>query len=71
MENSTFEKPHHMKSPPKIAFVFTGQGAQHYRMGRVLMCYPVFKKSLEDAAAFFKTLGEGEWDLLGTVHSYN
>ena len=66
LENS-FVKPVHVKSPPKIAFVFTGQGAQHYRMGRVLMQYPVFKKSLEDASSYFRTLSEDTWNLPGTV----
>ena len=51
------------KMTPKIGFVFTGQGAQWYAMGRELMVYPVFKRSIEAAAVYMKTLG-AEWNLI-------
>ena len=51
-----------VKTAPKIGFIFTGQGAQWYAMGRELMVYPVFRRSIEAAAAYMKTLG-AEWDL--------
>ncbi|KAH6699034.1 iterative type I polyketide synthase [Leptodontidium sp. MPI-SDFR-AT-0119] len=51
-----------VKTAPKIGFVFTGQGAQWYAMGRELMVYPIFRRSIEAAAAYMKTLG-AEWDL--------
>jgi acyl transferase domain-containing protein len=50
------------KTTPKIGFVFTGQGAQWYAMGRELMVYPVFKGSIEAASAYMMTLG-AEWNL--------
>jgi acyl transferase domain-containing protein/NADPH:quinone reductase-like Zn-dependent oxidoreductase len=44
--------------PPKIGFVFTGQGAQWHAMGRELMDeYPIFKASIERFDAHLKTLG--------------
>lgn len=33
-------------SKPKLAFVFTGQGAQWFGMGRELLIYPIFKDSV-------------------------
>lgn len=47
----------------KAGFIFTGQGAQWHAMGRDLLAYPVFRESMEAAAAFLKQLGSG-WDLL-------
>lgn len=49
---------------PNLGFVFTGQGAQWYAMGRELLDYPVFRRSLEEAEAFFQTLG-CRWTLIG------
>jgi acyl transferase domain-containing protein len=54
-------------TPPKIGFVFTGQGAQWYAMGRELLIYPIFKKSIEDAATYMKSLG-AEWSLLEELY---
>ncbi|KAF5863618.1 hypothetical protein ETB97_009712 [Aspergillus alliaceus] len=48
---------------PKIAFVFTGQGAQWIGMGRELMRYSVFRRSLQQAEAYLEYLG-CEWRLL-------
>ena len=36
-------------SKPTLEFVFTGQGAQWFAMGRELLYYPVFAKSLQEA----------------------
>lgn len=49
---------------PTLGFVFTGQGSQWPQMGQELLRYPVFRKSMEGAQAFFKSLG-CEWSLLG------
>lgn len=49
---------------PKVGFIFTGQGAQWYAMGRELLLYPVFRRSLEDAQASFSHLG-CPWLLIG------
>ena len=51
-----------VKTVPKIGFVFTGQGAQWYAMGRELMVYPIFRQSIEAATTYMKILG-AEWDL--------
>ncbi|KAL4875010.1 hypothetical protein BJY04DRAFT_233116 [Aspergillus karnatakaensis] len=49
---------------PNVAYVFTGQGAQWYGMGRELFkTYPVFLNSIREAAAYLCTLG-CSWDLL-------
>ncbi|KAJ5081201.1 hypothetical protein N7456_013439 [Penicillium angulare] len=46
---------------PNLAFIFSGQGAQWYAMGRELLdIYPIFFKSVEGAGDYLKTLG-CEW----------
>ena len=59
-------KPTRTKDRPRLGFVFTGQGAQWYAMGRELIeVYPVFKASLEEAEHYLRELG-ATWSLLGT-----
>jgi acyl transferase domain-containing protein len=41
----------------KLAFVFTGQGAQWCGMGRELLVYPVFRDSVERAIEYLRGLG--------------
>ncbi|KAK6860758.1 polyketide synthase [Apiospora arundinis] len=43
--------------PPRIGFVFSGQGAQWYAMGRELLAYSSFSEELECAAKYLETLG--------------
>ena len=56
---------------PKLTYIFTGQGAQWPKMGRELLIYPIFQKSLLDANNYLQKLGCG-WSVLGepssTVH---
>lgn len=47
----------------RTAFVFTGQGAQWFAMGRELSVYPVFQKRMEEANLFIKQLG-ADWSLI-------
>lgn len=42
---------------PKLCFIFTGQGAQWYAMGRELFNYPVYNESMENATTFLQSLG--------------
>ncbi|GFN16497.1 type I Iterative Polyketide synthase (PKS) [Aspergillus tubingensis] len=54
-------------SSPNLAYVFSGQGAQWYAMGRELLdAYPTFLNSIRDANAYLKTLG-CQWDLLDAL----
>jgi len=51
------------QSTHTLGFVFTGQGAQWYAMGRELLIYPVYRRSLEAATAYMVKLG-GTWGLI-------
>lgn len=58
-------KPIRTRERPRLGFVFTGQGAQWYAMGRELIgAYPVFKNSLLESEKHLKELG-ATWSLLG------
>jgi acyl transferase domain-containing protein len=51
--------------PPRVGFVFTGQGAQWFAMGRELMStYPTFLRSLKEADSCLGELG-ASWGLVG------
>jgi len=51
--------------PLRIGFIFTGQGAQWYAMGRELYeQYPAFTKSIMKADLCLATLG-AQWSLIG------
>ncbi|KAI1100340.1 putative polyketide synthase [Jackrogersella minutella] len=54
------------KTVPTLAFVFTGQGAQWYAMGRELLVLPVFRESLETAGRYFVQLG-APWSLMTEI----
>ncbi|KAL7791641.1 polyketide synthase [Trichoderma afarasin] len=48
---------------PRLGFVFTGQGAQWYAMGRELFAYPEFRDSITSCDSTLKSLG-CSWSLL-------
>ncbi|CAA9961740.1 hypothetical protein PTMSG1_05117 [Pyrenophora teres f. maculata] len=48
---------------PELSFVFTGQGAQHARMGLGLLSYSAFRDSIHGCDAFLKSLG-CTWSIL-------
>ncbi|RFU25040.1 hypothetical protein B7463_g11292, partial [Scytalidium lignicola] len=54
---SQIPKPVRAKSDPRLAFIFTGQGAQWPAMGMELMAYPVFQQSLFAADRYLNNLG--------------
>lgn len=60
---SEMSKPVRSTKPPKLGFVFTGQGAQHFEMGRELYAYQVYARSLEDADAYLRSMG-CEWSVI-------
>ncbi|KAJ5339489.1 polyketide synthase [Penicillium brevicompactum] len=65
MINGEHEIPAPVRSSrrPRVAFVFTGQGAQHYAMGRRLMEYEPYASSMGAADTYLKSLG-CSWSLL-------
>ncbi|PTB63211.1 polyketide synthase [Trichoderma citrinoviride] len=60
--DSSLAKPVRTRATPNIAFVFTGQGAQWYAMGRELLAFSTFKESIESASQYMQELGSS-WSL--------
>lgn len=58
-------KPLRFSNSPRLAFIFTGQGAQWHAMGRQLWAYHVYQKCLLEADAYLISLGCA-WSLVGT-----
>jgi acyl transferase domain-containing protein len=52
------------REPPRLGFVFTGQGAQWSKMGDALQIYPVYRDSLKQASHYMASLGS-PWKLTG------
>ena len=50
-------KPIRARNVPRVGFIFTGQGAQWYAMGRELLSYPVFERSIADASSYMQSIG--------------
>lgn len=62
-------KPVRSSQVPNLCFIFTGQGAQWFAMGRELLAYPLFNERLETASKAFKALGS-TWYLLGNFYLF-
>ncbi|KAJ5546921.1 Acyl transferase/acyl hydrolase/lysophospholipase [Penicillium frequentans] len=63
LTEGNFSNPVRSLNAPEIHFVFTGQGAQYEGMGKALLVYPVFQKSLEEASEYIRRLGS-PWSLI-------
>ncbi|CAG9990573.1 unnamed protein product [Clonostachys byssicola] len=59
-------KPIRSIKDPKLAFVFTGQGAQWATMGTQFLGNPSFRQNLARLGQYFKELG-ASWDLEGEL----
>jgi len=57
--------PQRSVKSPRLGYIFTGQGAQWYAMGRELMsAYPVFKSAIKKSDRFLESLG-AQFSLIG------
>ncbi|KAK4212160.1 hypothetical protein QBC37DRAFT_288666 [Rhypophila decipiens] len=66
---SPIVKPIRSSHEPSLAFVFTGQGAQHVDMGMQLAeSYPVFRATLERADNAFQSFG-ATWSLFDKIRN--
>lgn len=64
LDGARFKPRRIASSTPKIGFVFTGQGAQWYAMGRELIeAYPVFKAAVLEAEEALRDVG-CNWSLI-------
>jgi acyl transferase domain-containing protein len=60
-------RPAKAGSAPRLGFVYTGQGAQWWAMGRELVnAYPVFKSALMDCDTELRKLGT-TWNMIGKL----
>lgn len=66
----SWSSPARTKQPAHACFIFTGQGAQWYGMGRQLYKFAAFRKSIVEADRYLKGLGSG-WSILGNSSSEN
>lgn len=64
--SSSTSEPLRPSGQPSLGFVFTGQGAQWYAMGRELHSYPVFASSMQSADDWLREYG-ANWSLLGKI----
>ncbi|KAL0930000.1 beta-ketoacyl synthase domain-containing protein [Colletotrichum truncatum] len=68
LDSPRFKPSRRASDSPRIGFVFTGQGAQWYGMGRELLTsYPIFRRSIEEAEAYLQALG-ADWSLIEELH---
>lgn len=56
-------KPAYSRDPPRLGFVFNGQGAQWFGMGRELFAYPIFRQAMNDADEIIRGFG-APWSLI-------
>ncbi|KAL6703832.1 hypothetical protein ACN47E_009051 [Coniothyrium glycines] len=67
VSNLTWTSPGRIRSDTRLCFVFTGQGAQWYGMGRELMNYEVFANSMIKATKHFRIMGSS-WSMLDVLY---
>lgn len=57
--------------PPKLCFIFCGQGAQWAQMGKDLLSFKVFRDSLEAASTYMAVKLNSSFDLLEEILRHN
>ncbi|KAL2813950.1 hypothetical protein BDW59DRAFT_24526 [Aspergillus cavernicola] len=68
LDAGRFKPVRSSEAAPRLGFVFTGQGAQWYAMGRELLdAYPVFKAAISECDRYIKEMG-AEWTILEELY---
>ena len=66
LEKMEARTPKQVSTTPKVGFVFAGQGAQWFAMGRELLAsYPVFQETMATADRIYRRELGADWSLLG------
>ncbi|KAK6710701.1 hypothetical protein SNK05_005146 [Fusarium graminearum] len=66
VNDSHFKRTSRNKEP-KVCFLFSGQGAQYAQMGKELLCFEVFRATLESASLYMKDALGSQFDLLEEI----
>jgi acyl transferase domain-containing protein len=67
VEDSTVQNSQSLDRSPRLGFVFNGQGAQWYAMGRELSAsYPVYKQTLNECDKVIQSFG-ADWSLVAEL----
>jgi acyl transferase domain-containing protein/NADPH:quinone reductase-like Zn-dependent oxidoreductase/2-polyprenyl-3-methyl-5-hydroxy-6-metoxy-1,4-benzoquinol methylase len=67
LEAGTVSNSQSFHRPPRLGFVFNGQGAQWYAMGRELSAsYPMYKHTLEECDEIIQSFG-ADWSIVAEL----
>ncbi|KAI5464568.1 hypothetical protein BGZ63DRAFT_421580 [Mariannaea sp. PMI_226] len=55
------------EKPPKLCFIFSGQGAQYAQMGKDLLSFEVFRESLSNASSYMKSVLGSPFSLVDEI----
>lgn len=67
LKDNSIKPSQSTSTAPRLGFVFNGQGAQWFGMGRELeSAYPIYAETLQDCDKILKSFG-AQWSLIGKI----